>query len=244
MKTFRRWRLQSKSFAELAREWHHGDRGDLDLRAGRRERLCQCQGDPLRAVGSRSREPPFERSWRSAGLAADRYDFEALRALPVRGSSSIEADGDRRWAPQEKPRDFQPIGRWHAAWSSQKKNRFKTDCRGDAGPGGLCRGRPLVNAARRGIYVQSPQPALYVSTKLEFTGGAAFIAPPTADAAAPEMTPQIAIVTAAYNMERFVRATIDSVLAQTMPDFEMIVVDDGSTDADRGHRRRRSTMIG
>lgn len=45
------------------------------------------------------------------------------------------------------------------------------------------------------------------------------------------MSPQIAVVTAAYNMERFVRATIDSVLAQTMPDFEMIVVDDGSTDA-------------
>ncbi len=44
------------------------------------------------------------------------------------------------------------------------------------------------------------------------------------------MTPKVAVVTAAYNMERFVRATIDSVLAQTMPDFEMIVVDDGSTD--------------
>lgn len=45
------------------------------------------------------------------------------------------------------------------------------------------------------------------------------------------LTPRVAVVTAAYNMERFVRGTIDSVMAQTLQDFEMIVVDDGSRDA-------------
>lgn len=43
--------------------------------------------------------------------------------------------------------------------------------------------------------------------------------------------PQIAVVTVAYNMERYIGATIASVLGQTLPDFEMVVVDDGSRDA-------------
>ena len=38
------------------------------------------------------------------------------------------------------------------------------------------------------------------------------------------------IVTAAYNAERFLSATIDSVRAQTFGDFEYIIIDDGSRD--------------
>ncbi len=33
-----------------------------------------------------------------------------------------------------------------------------------------------------------------------------------------------------YNGERFLREAVDSILAQTMPNFEFIVIDDGSTD--------------
>jgi len=42
--------------------------------------------------------------------------------------------------------------------------------------------------------------------------------------------PKVTVVIAAYNAERFIRQTLDSVLAQTLHDVELIVVDDGSTD--------------
>lgn len=50
----------------------------------------------------------------------------------------------------------------------------------------------------------------------------------------PSGMPQIAVVTAAYNMETYIGATIASVLKQTLSDFEMIAVDDGSRDGTAG----------
>lgn len=43
-------------------------------------------------------------------------------------------------------------------------------------------------------------------------------------------TPTISVVMAAYNGTAFLRETIDSLFAQTMPDFEIVVVDDCSKD--------------
>lgn len=41
---------------------------------------------------------------------------------------------------------------------------------------------------------------------------------------------KVSIITPAYNAERLISETIRSVLAQTYPDWEMIIVDDGSKD--------------
>ena len=45
--------------------------------------------------------------------------------------------------------------------------------------------------------------------------------------------PTVSILTPAYNSAKFIRQTLESVLRQTFMDFEMIVIDDGSTDDTR-----------
>ncbi len=43
-------------------------------------------------------------------------------------------------------------------------------------------------------------------------------------------TPTVSVVIPVYNLDRYIDACLDSVRAQSFPDFEAIVVDDGSTD--------------
>ena len=44
------------------------------------------------------------------------------------------------------------------------------------------------------------------------------------------MQPKISIIVPIYNVEKYINKCIDSILAQTFTDFELILVDDGSPD--------------
>lgn len=44
-------------------------------------------------------------------------------------------------------------------------------------------------------------------------------------------TPALTVILPVYNQERYVREAVKSILTQTFHDFELIVIDDGSTDA-------------
>lgn len=49
----------------------------------------------------------------------------------------------------------------------------------------------------------------------------------------PEYAPKVTVYVTSHNYGRFIRQAVDSVLAQTMTDFELIIIDDGSTDDSR-----------
>ena len=44
-------------------------------------------------------------------------------------------------------------------------------------------------------------------------------------------TPQISIVVPVYNVEKYLERCIDSILAQTFTDFELLLINDGSKDS-------------
>lgn len=50
--------------------------------------------------------------------------------------------------------------------------------------------------------------------------------------------PAVSVVVSAYNAERYLREAVDSILAQTFTDFELIVIDDGSKDGTLGILRQ------
>ena len=42
--------------------------------------------------------------------------------------------------------------------------------------------------------------------------------------------PKISVLIPAYNVEKYIARCLDSVIGQTFPDIEIIIVNDGSTD--------------
>lgn len=43
--------------------------------------------------------------------------------------------------------------------------------------------------------------------------------------------PKLSIIVPVYNVEKYIRQCIDSILSQTFKDFELILVNDGSHDS-------------
>ena len=54
---------------------------------------------------------------------------------------------------------------------------------------------------------------------------------------------KLSIIIPTYNVEKYIRTTINSLIVQTQKDFEIVIVDDGSTDnttkSYRGNNKRR-----
>ncbi len=62
----------------------------------------------------------------------------------------------------------------------------------------------------------------------DFSGS--FLVPPTERELEPGPVPSFSVLVAAYQVERFVAAALESALAQTVAPYEIVVCDDGSTD--------------
>jgi glycosyltransferase involved in cell wall biosynthesis len=55
--------------------------------------------------------------------------------------------------------------------------------------------------------------------------------------------PKVSVIIPAYNCQSFIAETVESILAQTYPDYEIIVVDDGSTDNTRDVLQRYEDRV-
>ena len=49
----------------------------------------------------------------------------------------------------------------------------------------------------------------------------------------PVRLPEISVLVPIYNVERYLAECLDSLVAQTFTDFEVILINDGSTDGSR-----------
>ncbi|NNK78437.1 MAG: sulfotransferase [Litoreibacter sp.] len=121
-KSFSRRSLTRKTFAQLAWEWRLATEAVLAFSPGGKLEHPNVMVMRYEDVVAEP-EVNCRRLLDHAGLDPAHYDFDALAALPVRGSSRSTAPEGERWKPEQKSEDFQPVRRWES-WSAQNKARF------------------------------------------------------------------------------------------------------------------------
>jgi protein-tyrosine sulfotransferase len=124
IQTFGRWHPRNKGFAEIAREWRYATETILSFEPGCGQAYSNAKVVRYEELVGNT-EAVVRDTLLHARLDPQVYDFDALHQLPVRGSSALASPANQRWAPHDKPGDFQPVGRWRKAWSSRDKRRFK-----------------------------------------------------------------------------------------------------------------------
>lgn len=105
----RQWARRSKTILDF--DARHRGRG-LPYRIVRYEDLLTNQHETTADI------------LRTVGLCVDRYDFDALDEMPVRGSSERAVDGIISWEPVERPTDFAPMKRWEE-WPAERLARIE-----------------------------------------------------------------------------------------------------------------------
>ena len=57
-------------------------------------------------------EQTIEEICNKLGIGFDKYPVKEIHNLPVKGSSELKKDGKMTWKAIEKPKKFNPVGRW------------------------------------------------------------------------------------------------------------------------------------
>ncbi|WP_170411377.1 sulfotransferase family protein [Ruegeria atlantica] len=122
LKTFSRYSLTSKNFRQLADEWRLGTEAIMTFDDTGKNANSDTMIVRYEDVVADTHEN-VRRLLSHIGLAEDRYPWDEIDKMPVRGSSRSKVSNDDRWKPEEKSADFNPVKRW-ASWSDAKIARF------------------------------------------------------------------------------------------------------------------------
>jgi protein-tyrosine sulfotransferase len=119
--TMRTW--PDKSFSNVCRQWDLSTKAMLEFRDKNKE---IPSGFWMTRYEDVVRDPAnFARiACEKFQLNQENFPFEKIKNISVRGSSSIKSEGKVTWNASEKPKGFNPVGRWQN-WSKRRKKTFK-----------------------------------------------------------------------------------------------------------------------